>query len=562
MKQEDIKDLLDDLRTLPDETEWVEFKENDYRPQEIGEYISALSNAACLHQKDAGYLVFGIEDSIHVVKGTTFKPRKEKVGNEELENWLARLLTPRVDFKILDFDYNGKPIVIFKIDPAHNTPVGFKGIEYIRVGSYKKKLADFPEKARKIWSSKQITDWSAQICDGATIADLDEEAISLVKKKFKAKNQNRPFAKEIDAWDTTIFLDKTKITINGKITNTTIILLGKPESTHFISPAVARITWKLEGPETAYEHFDPPFYLNVNKVYQKIRNTTYKILPRNVLIPIEVSKYDQWIILEALNNCIAHQDYSLQARIVVIEKSSELIFTNAGSFFEGSVEDYLLRDKTPERYRNTFLSQAMVNLDMIDTVGSGIKKMFVTQQKRYFPLPEYDFSDPNKVSLKIYGHIIDENYTKLLMERTDLDLKTTILLDRVQKRQTITREAATFLKRRRLIEGRYPNIYIASQIADITGEHSRYIKNRAFDNKYYKDLIKELLKKKKMASREDIDGLLMDKLSDALSDKQKRTKIHNLLYEMTTKDRTIANRGSRRNPKWGFVQLAIKKQKD
>lgn len=562
MKQEDIKDLLDDLLTLPDETEWVEFKENDYRPQEIGEYISALSNAACLHQKDAGYLVFGIEDSTHAVKGTTFKPRKEKVGNEELENWLARLLTPRVDFKILDFDYNGKPIVICKIDPAHNTPVSFKGIEYIRVSSYKKRLSDFPEKARKIWSSGQIIDWSAQSCEGATIADLDEEAVSAAKGKFKAKNQNRPFAREIDTWDTATFLDKAKITINGKITNTAIVLLGKPESTHFISSAVARITWKLEGPETAYEHFDPPFYLNVNKVYQKIRNTTYKILPRNVLIPIEVSKYDQWIILEALNNCIAHQDYSLQARIVVTEKSSELIFTNAGSFFEGSVEDYLLRDKTPERYRNTFLSQAMVNLDMIDTVGSGIKKMFVTQQKRYFPLPEYDFSDPNKVSLKIYGHIIDENYTKLLMERTDLDLKTTILLDRVQKRQTITREAATFLKRRRLIEGRYPNIYIASQIADITGEHSRYIKNRAFDKKYYKDLIKELLKKKKMVSREDIDGLLMDKLSDALSEKQKRTKIHNLLYEMTTKDKTIVNKGSRRNPKWSFVQLAIKKQKD
>jgi len=380
LNQKDINDLLDDMRTLPDETEWVEFKENDYRPHEIGEYISALSNAACLHQKDAGYLVFGIEDSTHAVKGTTFKPRKEKVGNEELENWLARLLTPRVDFKILVFDYNGKPIVVFKIDPAHNTPVSFKGIEYVRVGSYKKRLADFPEKARKIWSSRQITDWSAQICEGATIADLDEEAISVAKEKFKAKNQNRPFAKEIDVWDTATFLDKAKITVNGKITNTAGILLGKPETTHFISPAVARITWKLEGTETAYEHFDPPFYLNVNKVYQKIRNTTYKILPRNVLIPIEVSKYDQWIILEALNNCIAHQDYSLQARIVVIEKGSELIFTNAGSFFEGSVEDYLLRDKTPERYRNTFLSQAMVNLDMIDTVGSGIKKMFVMQK--------------------------------------------------------------------------------------------------------------------------------------------------------------------------------------
>lgn len=361
---------------MPAETEWVEFKVNYYEPQEIGEYISALSNSACLHQKDYGYLVFGVENKTHAVKGTTFKPKKKKVGNEELENWLARLLSPRIDFKVFEFEYEGHPIVIFKIDPTHNTPVRFNGTEYIRIGSYKKRLADFPEKARKIWSSEPLIDWSAQICEGATIKDLDEEAISVAKAKYKAENKNRPFAFEIDKWDTTTFLDKAKITVNGKITNSAIILLGKPESTHFISPAVARITWKLEGTESAYEHFDPPFYLNINKVYQKIRNIKYKILPDNILIPIEVDKYEQWVILEALNNCIAHQDYSLQSKIVVTELSGELIFTNAGSFFEGTVEDYTLGDKTPEKYRNFFLSQAMNNLVMIDTVGHGIKKMF------------------------------------------------------------------------------------------------------------------------------------------------------------------------------------------
>ncbi|HBI24337.1 MAG: hypothetical protein A2Y48_08160 [Nitrospirae bacterium RIFCSPLOW2_12_42_9] len=553
MNQDDIKDLLDDLRTLPDETEWIEFKENDYRPQEIGEYISALSNAACLHQKDAGYLVFGIEDSTHAVKGTTFKPRKEKVGNEELENWLARLLTPRVDFKILDFDYNGKPIVIFKIDPAHNTPVSFKGIEYIRVGSYKKRLADFPEKARKIWSSEQITDWSAQICEGATIADLAEEAISVAKEKFKTKNENRFFASEIDKWDITTFLDKAKITVNGMITNTAIILLGKPESTHFISPAVARITWKLEDKETAYEHFDPPFYLNINKVYQRIRNTTYKILPKNMLIPIEVSKYDQWVILEALNNCIAHQDYSLQARIIVTEKPGELMFINAGNFFEGTVEDYTLGDKTPEKYRNYFLSQGMNNLGMIDTMGYGIKRMFIEQQKRYFPLPEYDISDPGKVSLKIYGHIIDENYTKLLIERADLDLRTAILLDKVQKRQQIPKEAFLFLKKNQLVEGRYPNIYVTAQIAAITGERSTYIKNLPLNKKHYKEMIIALIEKFGSASRQDIDDLLMSKLPDVLSAKQKKIKINNLLSEMSGKDKVIKNSGSDKKSRWILV---------
>lgn len=554
--QEELKKLLDELRALPDETEWVEFKVNDCEPQAVGEYISALANSACLHRKDHGYLVFGIENKTHLVKGTNFKPRKEKVGSEELENWLAHLLTPRIDFTILKFVYEGLPIVIFKIDPAQNIPVRFKGVEHIRVGSYKKKLADHPEKARKIWGNSEATDWSAQICEGATIDNLDEEAIKVAKEKYKSNNQNRPFAAEIDNWDIKTFLDKAKITINGKITNTAIILLGKLESTHFISPAVARITWKLDDTEAAYEHFDPPFYLNINKVYQKIRNIKYKILPENILIPIEVDKYEQWVILEALNNCIAHQDYSLQSRIIVTERPGVLIFTNAGIFFEGVLDDYTLGDKTPEKYRNFFLSQAMNNLGMIDTVGHGIKKMFNLQRNRYFPLPEYDFSDSQRVSLTIYGHIIDENYTKLLIERADLDLKTTILLDKVQKRQKISKEACTYLKKNKLIEGRYPNNFIAAQIADITGEHSSYIKNRAFDNKYYKDFIILLLKQKGSASRQVINDLLLTKMSDALNKEQKLTKIHNLLYEMAKKDKTIKNEGTKKNSKWTLVKLA------
>ncbi len=550
MTQEELKKLLDELRGLSAETEWVEFKIDYYKPQEIGEYISALSNSACLYQKEAGFLIFGIENKTHIVKGTTFKPKKEKVGNEEIENWLARLLSPRIDFKIFEFEYEGHPIVIFKIDPTHNTPVRFNGTEYIRVGSYKKKLADFPEKARKIWSNKPLVDWSAQVCERATIENLDEESVSVAKAKYKAKNKNRPFALEIDKWDTTTFLDKAKVTINGKITNTAIILLGKPESTNFISPAVARITWKLEGEESAYEHFEPPFYLNVNKVYQKIRNIKYKILPDNILIPIEVDKYEQWVILEALNNCIAHQDYSLQSKIIVIERPKELIFTNAGSFFEGTVEDYILGEKTPEKYRNFFLSQAMNNLGMIDTVGHGIKKMFYLQRNRYFPLPEYDFSDPQRVYLKIYGHIIDENYTKLLIERTDLDLKTTIILDKVQKRQQISREAYLFLKKNRLVEGRYPNIFVAAKIAAITGDRSSYIKYRAFDKAHYKKMITDFITQFGAASRKDIDKLLMGKLPDILDEKQKFKKINNLLSEMSKKDGSIKNIGTRKNPKW------------
>ena len=327
-------------------------------------------------------------------------------------------------------------------------------------------------------------------------------------------------------------------------------MLGKPESTHYLSPSVARITWKLDAEESGYEHFDPPFFLTINNLYHKIRNYNYKILPSNTLTPIEVSKYEQWIILEALNNCIAHQDYSLNSRINVIEKTDELIFSNSGQFFEGSLEEYLFKDKTPGKYRNTFLAQAMVNLGMIDTVGHGIKKMFTEQKKRYLPLPEYDFSVSDKITLRIYGRAINENYSKLLIEKADLDLYSTFLLDKVQKDQQLTKEENQHLKKLNLVEGRYPNIFVTSKIASITGDKSSYIKNKAFDKAYYKKLITEYLSKYQSASREDIDNLLMSKLPDVLNEIQKQNKIKNLLSELSQKDKKINNVGTRASSKW------------
>jgi len=551
--QEKLKKLLDELRALPSETEWVEFKEasNTFHFNEIGKYFSALSNEANLKNKECGWLIFGIEHKNRKIVGTSFRSNKTDLDSLKFE--IAEKTTNRVTYiEIYELHLHDGRVIMFQIPAApKGIPVAWNGHYYGRDGE--SLVALNIQEIEQIRNQGQQYDWSAQICEGATIDNLDEEAVSVAKAKFKAKSENKSFASEIDKWDTTTFLDKAKITINGRITNAAIILLGKSESTHFISPSVARITWKLGGEENAYEHFDPPFYLNINKVYQRIRNTAYKILPKNVLIPIELNKYDQWVILEALNNCIAHQDYSLRSRIIITEQSSDLIFSNAGNFFEGSVEDYLLRDKTPEKYRNTFLSQAMVNLDMIDTIGSGIKKMFVKQRNRYFPLPEYDFSDPNRVSLKIYGRIIDENYTRLLIERADLDLKTTLLLDMVQKQQLIPREAFAFLKKNHLIEGRYPNIYIASQVADITGDHSSYVKYRAFDDKYYKDMIILYIEKKGAASRQEINDLLIDKISDVLDEKQKLNKIRNLLYAMSKKDRKIKNAGSAKKPSWILV---------
>jgi len=233
-----------------------------------------------------------------------------------------------------------------------------------------------------------------------------------------------------------------------------------------------------------------------------------------------------------------------------VEKPDELIFTNMGSFIPGSVEAVIEQNAPQEYYRNKFLAEAMVNLNMIDTIGSGIKKMFTLQSKRYFPMPDYDLSEPERLKVKIIGKIIDENYTRILINKIDLDLKTIIALDKVQKKERLDREELKKLKAQNLVEGRYPNLFVAAKIAAATGDKSKYMLQRGLDEKFYKDMILESIKKFSSMSRSDIDGFLMKKLPDTLDEKQKRNKIKNLLYVMSKKEKSIKNEGPKKKPKW------------
>lgn len=552
MDEQELRALLDELRVLPKETEWVEFKYNHAEPQEIGEYISALSNGACLHNQHFGYLVFGIEDETHIAKGTDFKPKQTKIGNEELENWLMRLLDPRIDFRVYEFSYDNLPLVIFEIDAAINTPVKFSGEPFIRIGSYKKKLKGYPEKERRIWNKKKVEDWSANICQKASIEDLNPEAIRKAREEYKQKHAH--LVQDMNAWDDITFLNKARLAVKGQITNAAIILLGTEESLHFLSPAVAGISWILKderGVEKDYAHFGPPFILNIEKVFSKIRNITVRHMPDGTLFPIEITQYDPWVIREALHNCIAHQDYELKGRINIVESPEELIITNVGSFIPGCIEQVINQDAPSEIYRNPFLAHAMVAFNMIDTIGSGIKRMFLTQKKRFFPLPDFDLSAPERIVVRILGKILDEKYTRLLIRKTDMDLSTVILLDKVQKNMRISKEESLFLKKQILIEGKYPNIYISSELAAITGQKARYIKTRGLDDNHYIELVMKYLKEYQYAGRKDINELLIDKLPDILNAEQKSHKINRLLSEIMRKRlNLIKNIGSDRNPKW------------
>ena len=544
--------LIDRLRALPTETEWFELKRNRYEPQQLGEYLSALANAACLAGQPRGYLVFGIDDATHEVVGTNFDPYATKAkGNQDLLPWLAAGLRPNTGFEPHIVAHSDGRVVLFEIGPANGEPVGFYGTPYIRVGTSKTELGKHPEKARALWT--RGSDWSAQVCATASLAGLDPDAIAKAREQFVVKHPGQAAA--IAGWDDATFLNKARVLKQGAVTNTALLLLGRPESATLMSPAVAKISWILKGSdnrELDYEHFGPPFLLVGDRLLRRIRNLIVRALPSGTLFPQEIAQYDPWVIREALHNAVAHQDYRRHGRITVVEFPDRVLVTNVGDFLPGDVETVIRQDAPQALYRNPFLADAMVELNLIDTQGGGIKRMFETQRRRWFPLPDYDLSKAGQVAVSLSGRILDERYTRLLMERTDLDLGQAMLLDRVQKGQRIDRDEHRRLKSAGLVEGRYPNLIVAGAVAKATGEAGRHIRERGFNQQYYLDLILALVREHGPVGREEIDQLLLPKLPDRLTEQQKRRKINNLLQKLRRAG-NIRNRGSRPQPAWVLI---------
>lgn len=552
MKSAELNSLLEQLIATW-ENEVVEFKQvgNDYDTDKIGEYFSALSNEANLRSTEHAWLVFGINNKTRAVVGSDYRMEMERL--QSLKNQIAQATEPSITLREIHvLNHPQGRVVLFEIPPApRGIPIAWKGHYYARAGESRTSLG--LDKLDEIRQQTLQQDWSAQIITGATLTDLDEIAVNKAREFFAQKYANRFATDEVMNWPLTTFLDRARLTQNGQITRTAILLLGKAESAYFLLPNPAQLTWKLEGQERAYEHFGPPFLLNTTLLYQRIRNIQLRILPQDELIPIEVSKYNQKIVLEALHNCIAHQDYARNGRVIVTEQPDRLIFENEGGFFEGQPDEYIEGDKTPRRYRNPFLTQAMAELNMIDTMGYGIHLIYRGQVQRYFPLPDYDLSQPSAVKMTLYGGVVDPAYSRLLIQKTDLPLVDILALDRVQKKLQIPDEAAGRLRKAGLIEGRKPNFHVSALVANATASKVDYIRNRAQDDAFYAKLLTDYLERFGQADRAEINKLLINKLSDALSDEQKEGKIGNLLTKLR-RNKRILNTGTRSHPLWRLTE--------
>lgn len=551
MDEQALKQLLHSLIERW-ESEVVEFKRGGkgFSTSDLGKYLSALANEANLRACESAWLVFGIDDKTRRILGSEYRQAPGEL--DKLKMQIADGTEPSITFRdIHELETPEGRVLLFEIPPAPmGMPIAWQGHYFARAGESLTGLG--LDKQDAIRRQTDATDWSVQLVPNATLDHLDPAAVSKARESFAKKYANRFEPDEVMGWPLATFLDRAKLTLDGKVTRAALLLLGKEEAAPLLSPHPAQLTWKLEGPERAYQHFAPPFLLATTRLYQQIRNVQVRILPEDQLLGVELAKYDQRIVLEALHNCIAHQDYARNGRVLVTEEPDRLILENAGGFFEGRPEDYVTGHKTPMHYRNPFLVNAMVELNMIDTMGYGIHEMHLGQAKRYLPMPDYDVTDPSRVRLTIYGSIVDPAYTRMLIKKTELSLQEILALDRVQKQLPLDKEMTSRLRRAKLIEGRQPNLRVSAEIATATATKAQYIHTRGQDDAFYAKLVIDYLAKFGSASRQEIDTLLWDKLSDALDEPKKKAKVGNILTKLRRAGQ-IRNAGSRGAPEWRLV---------
>ena len=514
------------LREYPQENarcEWKEFKnlKNSFCGDEKNDVISYVSAIANM---DGGDLVIGVHDKTLEIVGTdTYNYDKQKAILRLTERCVNLSTEDLYIDEFITDDTNRKVWVIHIPKHLPKRPVFAHNKAWQRIED---SLVEMTTERMSTILDEPIfseTDWSAQIVSDATIDDLDEVAIAKARMMFKKVHSRIPEA-EVNAWTVETFLSKCGIMKNGGITRAAIILLGKYESAFKLRPAVVQVTWTRRDEKqdvVDYEHFTVPFILTVDEILSKIENLTMREMPGGTLFPDTMKQYDDYTIREALHNCIAHQDYTMQQRINFVENPTYLYYSNAGSFIPGTLENALTNEEPQAYFRNECLCRAMVDFNLIDTVSRGIKKMFNEQWRRHFPMPDYEIDAKNrKVSVRIYGNEINKQYTNLLKTNDSLTLWDCISLDAVQKGRTIHEDVAQNLLNRGLIEGEAPNYTISLGIAKATNQLQGYTKQKGLDKEKMKQMILQYLK------NAGTDGAKRDSIYEYIKDVMPQVKTH------------------------------------
>ena len=540
MTERELRQYL--LRLYPQENarcEWKEFKslKNAFCGDEkcdVISYVSALANM------EGGCLVIGVQDKTLEIVGTDTYNYDRQKALLRLTERCPNLSSEGLHIEEWETEDTHKIVWVIHV-PKHlpKRPVYAHDKAWQRIEDSLVELTE--ERLHTILDEPLVTDtdWSAAIVPNATINDLDELAIAKARVMFKKVHSRIP-AEEVNSWSDEVFLSNSGVMIDGGITRAAIILLGKTASGLKLRPAVARVTWSLrdaQGEVLDYEHFTVPFILTVDQILAKVRNLTMREMPGGTLFPEVMQQYDDYSMREILHNCIAHQDYTLQERITLVENPGFLYYANGGSFIPGTIRKALTSHGPQRHYRNECLCNAMVNFNMIDIVGRGIRKIFTEQRNRHFPMPDYEIDAANKeVAVRLYGSAINDAYTRLLSENTNLTLEDCVLLDAVQKGHRLSKSDAQRLLNKGLVEGRYPHLTISLDVARQTKQLPEYTKVKGLEREKVKQMTLQFIQN---AGEDGVKKIIIfDYLKDVLPQGNSHTQnmrlVGNILSEMAS----------------------------
>lgn len=388
--------LVRELCKQPKETEWVEFKVNKADPDDIGEYISALANAAALAGKAFAYLVWGVEDETHRIVGTKFSPSAAKVGNEELENWVLRLLSPRIHFRFYDVSVNGQSVVLLEIQRAFRNPVQFKGQEFLRIGSYKKKLKEYPEKERDLWRIFDETPFENGIAAERLSSD---EVLRFIDYPAYFELLDRPLPESRDGILNALEDDDLIEPNNASgwnITNLGGILLAKrlDDFRSLRRKAVRVIRYSGNNRvETDREQCGARGYASG---FEGLIGYITGMLPSNEIIQEALRKtvpvYPPLAVRELVANALIHQDFFITGAgptIEIFEDRMEI--TNPG---KPLVDTSRFLD-TPPKSRNEALASLMRRIGICEERGSGVDKVVFQTELYQLPAPMFEVAGSN-----------------------------------------------------------------------------------------------------------------------------------------------------------------------
>lgn len=533
------------------ESETIEFKGTQPGGHDVSQYVAALACAAFLSGHQYGWYIIGVDNKTHETIGTGYKSKEGELASLILDIRQKTGGMATVDTCVMDD--HGRRVLVFRIAAAKpGIPVYSMGHAYGREGDH---LCALPqEQLDKIRFAYGHYDWSARIVEEANTNDLDEHALQVARRLYT--NRKPHLEQQIAQWKDLEFVERLHLLNMGKLTNAALLLLGKREALQKLGLHNTEIRWTLRDQQNGivdYEHLYPPFLIAVDTAFGKIRNTMYRYMTNNGIYTKEVQRYDEYTLREAINNAVAHADYLKDETIDVVEHENAYVtIRNAGVFLPGELNDVLISTLPCSRYRNACLAEAMVELNLIDKVGSGIQTMFHKQVERLFPVPDYSLADAH-VQVTIQGKMLDYTFAFNLLNHNLPPAATSLLYDVFMNRR-VEKKGADYLRSLNLITGRYPNIkpaaFLGEEVHD-TEVGQKILSQQEMSKGTYVAHIKDILQDGRPRSRAEIMIALERHLPAGYKKASMERKISNILRDMQD-NHILMMTGIKRTAKWSM----------